>query len=119
MVDLRLGELKTLLALAIGDDDATLEGCDWVRHFEQLDPDRRRIYRCIETLPRLDENEDSAHFAPALEALYGADTLNRARALLDGEERFFGQPSPGLDLEGCDMHRRLLDAYAKLHPTGA
>lgn len=117
--DLRVGELKTLLALAIGDDDAILEGCEWIRNFEQINPERRRIYRCIESLLKLDENEDSAHFAPALEALYGADTLSKARALLDGDERFFGQPSPGLELEGCEMHQRLLEAYAKLHPTAA
>jgi ribosomal protein S12 methylthiotransferase accessory factor len=28
--DLRVGELKTLLALAIGDEASTLEGCDWI-----------------------------------------------------------------------------------------
>ena len=39
--DLRVGELKTLLALAAGDMDATREGCEWVRSFEQLDATRR------------------------------------------------------------------------------
>ena len=29
-------ELKTLLALAIGDKDAILEGCDWIHHFNDL-----------------------------------------------------------------------------------
>ena len=48
-----MGELKTLLALAIGDEDAIREGCDWIRHFEQLNPDRRRVYACIETLLKL------------------------------------------------------------------
>mgnify|MGYP001580504314 CR=1 FL=1 len=45
--DLRVGELKALLALAIGDDEGIREGCEWVRHFEQLDASRRRVYRCI------------------------------------------------------------------------
>jgi len=31
--------------------------------------------------------------------------------LLNRELRFFGEPSPGLSLEGCDMHQRLLAAY--------
>ena len=31
--DLRVGELKTLLALAIGDVDASRDGCHWLRHF--------------------------------------------------------------------------------------
>lgn len=113
--ELRVGELKTLLALAIGDVDAIIEGCEWIRQFNQLDADRRRVYRCIEALVNLDEhNEDSTGFEPALLDLYGELTLEQAIALLDGELRFFNQPSPGLDLVGCDMHQRLLAAYAKL-----
>ena len=113
--ELRVGELKTLLALAIGDIDAIIEGCEWIRQFNQLDADRRRVYRCIEALVNLDEHhEDNTGFEPALLDLYGATTLEQAMALLDGELRFFNQPSPGLDLVDCDMHQRLLAAYAKV-----
>ncbi|MBN8463875.1 MAG: hypothetical protein J0M01_13860 [Dechloromonas sp.] len=31
-----------------------------------------------------------------------------ATDLIDGEMRFFGLASPGLELEGCDLHQRLL-----------
>ncbi len=110
--DLRVGELKTLLALAIGDTEAILEGCDWVRHFDQLDPARRRVYRCIENLLKL---EDAEPYRAALAQLYGADALGQAEALLSRELRFFGIASPGLELAGCDLHQRLLAAYAKLH----
>lgn len=110
--DLRVGELKTLLALAIGDDEAIAEGCDWIRHFAQIDADRRKVYRCIEVLQKLD---DAAGYSAALTGLFGAATLARAQSLLDGAERFFGQPSLGLGLVGCDMHQRLLAAYGKLH----
>jgi ribosomal protein S12 methylthiotransferase accessory factor len=114
--DLRVGELKTLLALAIGDEDATREGCDWVRHFEQLDPKRRRVYNCIETLLNLG---DAASYRPALQQLYGAETLQQAEALLQRKSRFFGIQAPGLALNGCDMHQRLLAAYGKLtHDAG-
>ena len=113
--ELRVGELKTLLALAIGDVEAIIEGCEWIRQFNQLDADRRRVYRCIEALVHLDENnEDSSGFEPALLSLYGETTMEQAIALLDGELRFFNQPSPGLDMLGCEMHERLLAAYAKL-----
>ena len=110
--DLRVGELKTLLALAIGDDEAIREGCDWVANFEQLDAGRRKVYRCVGTLLNL---EDAAPYRHALTRLYGAETLRRAEALLTGEERFFGLAAPGLGLAGCDMHGRLLAAYDKLH----
>jgi ribosomal protein S12 methylthiotransferase accessory factor len=110
--DLRVGELKTLLALAAGDEDATLDGCEWVRHFEQIAAARRNVYRCIETLLRL---EDAQPYRNAVEQLYGAETLRQAEALLSGESRFFGLAAPGPSLEGCSMHRRLLAAYDKLH----
>lgn len=110
--DLRVGELKTLLALAIGDEEAIREGCDWIRHFEQLNADRRRVYACIETLLNLG---DAAPYRKALRQLYGAAALQQAEALLSREERFFGVQAPGLKLTDCDMHQRLLAAYDKLH----
>jgi len=118
--DLRVGELKTLLGLAAGDAGATRDGCDWIRHFAQIDPGRRLVYRCIESLLKLQESGasgDGTPFRNALSSLYGHETLRRAEALLKREERFFGISAPGMALDGCDMHRRLLAAYAKLHPA--
>ena len=109
--DLRVGELKTILALAVGDDEAIREGCEWVRHFEQIDPARRLVYRCIETL--LELGGADGHRA-ALEHLYGSTTLATAEAMLRGEQRCFGIEAPGLALKGCDLHQALLAAYAKL-----
>lgn len=109
--DLRVGELKLLLALAIGDDEAIREGCEWVRHFEQLDAGRRRVYRCIETLLNLGDTDGHRH---ALEHLYGSTTLATAEAMLQGQQRCFGVEAPGADFKGCDTHRQLLAAYGKL-----
>ena len=109
--DLRVGELKTLLALAVGDDEAIREGCEWVRHFEQIDPARRLVYRCVDTL--LELGGADGHRA-ALEHLYGSATLATAEAMLRGEQRCFGIEAPGLALKGCDLHQALLAAYAKL-----
>ena len=110
--DLRVGELKTLLALAVGDEEAIREGCDWVRNFAQLNEHRRRVYLCVESLIKL---EDATQFTGALQQLYGAPVLQQAQALIQREQRFFGLHSPGMNLDGCDMHQRLLAAYAKLH----
>jgi ribosomal protein S12 methylthiotransferase accessory factor len=49
----------------------------------------------------------------ALLALYGEETLDLATDLIDGEVRFFGLSSPGLDLNHCELHQRLLGEYAK------
>jgi len=113
--DLHVGELKTLLALAIGDEEATRERCDWIRHFEQLDAERRRVYSCIESLLKLCDAGEYEPYRAALEHLYGAAALCKAEALIKREERFFGAHAPGMLLEGCDMHQRLLAAYEKVH----
>ncbi|NJD36656.1 MAG: 30s ribosomal protein S12 methylthiotransferase accessory protein YcaO [Betaproteobacteria bacterium] len=109
--DLRVGELKTLLALACGDEEAIREGCEWLRHFEQINPARRLVYRCIETLLELGGADGHRQ---ALEHLYGSSTLASAEAMLRQEERCFGIEAPGLGLKGCNLHQALLAAYAKL-----
>jgi ribosomal protein S12 methylthiotransferase accessory factor len=110
--DLRVGELKLLLALAIGDEEAIREGCQWVRHFQQLDATRRKVYRCIETLLDI---PDADPYRDSLNSLYGTDTVETAQAMLLGERRFFGLQAHGMNLDGCDMHQRLLEAYRKLN----
>jgi ribosomal protein S12 methylthiotransferase accessory factor len=110
--DLRVGELKTLLALSIRDGDATLEGCDWIRNFEHIPAQRRLIYRCVETLLNLDDAED---YGNAIEQLFGAEVRARATALLQGDASFSGLLAPGLNLAGCTLHRKLLQAYDKAH----
>ena len=109
--ELRVGELKTLLALGIGDEEATREGCDWIRHYQQMNPARRRVYRCIESLMNL---EGVDNYRRALDLLYGVETVRQAQALLDRSERFFGLHTLGADLEGSAMHQSLLAAYDKL-----
>ena len=109
--ELRIGELKALLALAIGDEEAIEEGCDWVHHYHQMNPARRLVYRCIQMLMQMEDVE--AH-QRALVLLYGADTVRLAQALLDGQERFFGLEPLGADMQGSAMHTTLLAAYDKL-----
>jgi len=112
--DLRLGELKTLLALAIGDEAATLEGCDWILNFDQINTQRRQVYACIRNLIGLSDIGDSAPYLDALALLYGAGPLAQAHALIMQEDRFMGLSAPGLALAGCEMHHKLLQAYNKV-----
>ena len=114
--ELRIGELKTLLALAIGDADATREGCDLIHHVQEMKPARHLVYRCIENLMNLD---DADNFNRSLKLLYGVETVRQAQALLDRSERFFGLHTLGVDMEGSAMHQTLLAAYDKLFAGGA
>ncbi|WP_295994377.1 30S ribosomal protein S12 methylthiotransferase accessory factor YcaO [Rugamonas sp.] len=113
---LRIGELKTLLALVVGDEEAILEGCDWIHHFKDLAPARRLVYRCIESIINL---EDADNYRRSFELMYGADTVRQAEALLDGSARFFGLETLGADFEGSAMHQTLLAAYDKLFAADA
>ncbi|NHZ65248.1 30S ribosomal protein S12 methylthiotransferase accessory factor YcaO [Massilia genomosp. 1] len=108
---LRIGELKTLLALAVGDQDGILEGCDWIHHFKDLAPARRLVYRCIESMLNV---EDVDNYRRSMVLLYGEDTVRQAAALLDRSERFFGLDTLGADMQGSAMHQTLLAAYDKL-----
>ena len=108
---LRIGELKTLLALAVGDREAILEGCDWIHHFKDMNPTRRLVYRCIESMLNVEEVDN---FRRSLQMLYGAEAVRQAGALLERSERFFGLATLGGDMQGSAMHQTLLAAYDKL-----
>lgn len=114
--ELRIGELKTLLALAIGDEEATLEGCDWIHHFQEMNPARRLVYRCIESLIHL---QDTANYRRSLDLLYGKAVVRQAEALLNRNEKFFGLDKLGPDMQGSAMHQSLLAAYDKLFAPAA
>ena len=109
--ELRIGELKTLLALAINDEEAIREGCDWIHQYQQMNPARRLVYRCIQSLMELDPVDN---YRRALNLLYGVETVRQAEALLNRGERFFGLVRLGADLQGSAMHQTLLAAYDKL-----
>lgn len=113
--DLRIGELKALLALATGNEEATREGCDWIHHFGQINAERRLVYRCIESLLKLCDSGEYEPYRTSLESLYGKATLDTAEALLTRKQRFFDIPVPGNELDGFNMHHRLLEAYDKVH----
>ncbi|MBS1155966.1 MAG: hypothetical protein H6R07_1890 [Proteobacteria bacterium] len=72
---------------------------------------RLRVYRCIENIVVLEEYES---YLPALQLLYGEQTLQQALALLNGEARFFGLGALGPNFEASAMHQKLLAAYAKV-----
>lgn len=98
---LSVGELKTLLALAVGNKTATLEGCDWIHHFEHIDESRRRVYLCVESLINLHKTEMFHH---SLELMYGTETLYLAMDLLKRKQRFFGLEELGADKSESPVH---------------
>ena len=111
---LRIGELKTLLALATHDIDNALAGCEWITSFNQIDPAQQRTYQCIATLLQL---TDISLYHHSLTQLYGAATVTSAQQLISGENCFAGLTVLGVNFEGSMMHQQLLTAYRKLIGT--
>ncbi len=116
--DLRVGELKTLLGLAVGNTDVVLEGCAWIAQFGVLSEQRRRIYRCVENILKLQERNPATdigqEFDNALILLFGEPTVALAHALVQQKQRFFGLNMLGNNMEGSQMHQHLLAAYQKV-----
>ena len=110
--DLRIGELKTLLALACKNIDAISEGCEWIRHFGQLNAHRKLVYRCIDVLHQL---KDDKPYKASMATMFSRDVIATAKAHLSGKQKFFGQPSLGMNLSNNKMHQELIKAYGKLH----
>ena len=102
--DLRIAELTTLLALKVQDNERIQEGCEWLLHFRQVNPERLKTYQCINTLLQF---EGMVEYGASLEKLYGKKVLGDALALIDGEDIF--------PLESdWTMHGLLLDGYKKV-----
>lgn len=116
-VDLRVGELKTLAALAAGDTDNILDGCAWIAQFNELPPARAKVYRCIANLVQIQEeleSGDTAFFEANLILMYGKETLVQAQRLVSQEAQYFGLGNLGANMEGSKMHQQLLAAYGKV-----
>ncbi len=109
--ELRMGEIKTLVALALGDLDAVLDGCQWLRMYQQMNPARLAVYQCLENIIKL---EDTAPYLAALELMYGQATVHTAQNALAKKDVFFGLTDLGPNFEFSEMHQGLLAAYDKL-----
>ncbi len=113
---LRIGELKAMLCLAIGDLEQAMEWNDWCLHMDQLSDERNRFYRSLQALLeiKLDDTRELEHYIDSLNLMYGKDTIATGIKLLQGDEKFYGLHSPGLSLDGFNTHKKLLQGYAKL-----
>ena len=115
-VDLRVGELKTLAALACGATDDILDGCAWIAQFNELPAERAKMYRCISNMVQI--NDELASKTNAYEAnlslMYSAQTLQLSHKLISGKLQYLGLENLGANMENCKMHQQLLTAYGKV-----
>ena len=113
---LRIGELKAMLCLAMQDPQA-LSWVDWCVQIDQLDQERTSEYCCIHALLQIkhDENRNFEDYSNSLSLMYGNETVRNGIEIVEAREVFHGLHSPGLSLQGFDLHNKLLQGYNKLH----
>ncbi|MGL5605045.1 MAG: 30S ribosomal protein S12 methylthiotransferase accessory factor YcaO [Plesiomonas sp.] len=115
---LRVGELKSMLALAAGELDVALEWADWTMEFNAsvFSTERANYYRCLKASLELflDEDRHPEQYRHAFERMYGTQTVSEAWAAVQGEQRFFGLIASDSDLNEFPAHQALLHAYQKL-----
>ena len=118
--DLRIGEVKAMLALAAQDEQA-LDWVNWALHLDQNNEENTRKYRCLQALLEIKWHEDReyASYVDSLNLLYGTEMTTRCLAIVEGDIIFDGLHCPGLSLEGFNSHQKLLEGYKKLQAAKA
>jgi ribosomal protein S12 methylthiotransferase accessory factor len=114
--DLRVGELKTMAALHANSTDDILDNCAWIAQFNELTPARAALYRCISNIVQINDElaADASAFDANLSLMYGAETVKQAQQLVTGCVQYSGLNNLGNNMQGSDMHQKLLTAYAKV-----
>ena len=105
-----------MLCLATQDPQA-IDWVDWCVQIDQLDEKRTSEYRCIHALLEIkhDQNRQFEDYSSSLSLMYGDDNVSKGIEVVEGREVFHGLHSPGLSLQGFELHNRLLEGYRKLH----
>lgn len=112
----RIGELKAMISLAVKDSAKSREWVNWCLYREQHDRAFIRHYRCLAALLEIEQAPERAYgdYEKSLAMMYGGNTVEVCRNLVNGSERFYGLESPGMELNGWASHDRLLKAYERL-----
>ncbi len=116
-LDCRIGELKTLAAIAAGATEDILDGCEWIAQLNDLPAERASTYRCIANLVQITEDLESGNialFKDKLQLMYGEATLEQALSLFSKNTQYFGLENLGSNMENSKMHQQLLAAYDKV-----
>ncbi|MEX0445989.1 30S ribosomal protein S12 methylthiotransferase accessory factor YcaO [Xenorhabdus sp. SGI246] len=116
--NLRIGELKSMLALAGNDLEQALIWVEWTQDFNSsvFTAERANYYRCLHTLLLLtqDEDRDPDQYHQAFVKMYGQKAVDAASSAIDGKNCFYGLWSVDAELKALPAHQALLNAYEKL-----
>ena len=115
---LRIGELKSMLYLALGDLAMALDWANWTYNMNSsvFTAERANYYRCLINSLELfmDEHRDPQQYRSVFEKMYGKDAVAFAWGAIQGGNPFYNLPASDETLANFSEHQKLLAAYAKL-----
>ncbi|OOF41972.1 ribosomal protein S12 methylthiotransferase accessory factor YcaO [Rodentibacter rarus] len=116
---LRVGELKSMLHLALGELEQALDWANWTLNMNGsvFTPQRANYYRALISVLELylDENRTPEQYRTVFEKMYGEETVKQAwAAVAEGGNPFYNLPASDEQLKNFKEHQALLNAYAKL-----
>ena len=115
---LRIGELKSMLYLALGDLEMALDWANWTYNMNSsvFTAERANYYRCLINSLELfmDSQRDPQQYRMVFEKMYGKEAVAFAWSVVQGGNPFYNLPASDETLANFDEHQKLLAAYAKL-----
>ena len=115
---LRIGELKSMLYLALGDLEMALDWANWTYNMNSsvFTAERANYYRCLINSLELfmDSQRDPQQYRLVFEKMYGKDAVAFAWSAIQGSNPFYNLPASDETLANFSEHQKLLAAYAKL-----
>ena len=115
---LRIGELKSMLYLALGDLEMALDWANWTYNMNSsvFTAERANYYRCLINSLELfmDSQRDPQQYRMVFEKMYGKDAVSFAWSAIQGGNPFYNLPASDETLANFSEHQKLLAAYAKL-----
>ena len=115
---LRIGELKSMLYLALGDLEMALDWANWTYNMNSsvFTAERANYYRCLINSLELfiDSQRDPQQYRMVFEKMYGKDAVAFAWGAVQGGNPFYNLPASDETLANFSEHQKLLAAYAKL-----
>ncbi|WP_296054787.1 30S ribosomal protein S12 methylthiotransferase accessory factor YcaO [uncultured Amphritea sp.] len=113
---LRVGELKCLLNLKLGELQEALSWSDWIQRSDYTQGEQAVLYRCLHQCLsfRLDADRSLDQYRGLLDQIYGTERVDSVLEMIDGHGVFSGLPESTLALEGFVQHHNLLSAYTRV-----
>ena len=116
---LRVGELKSMLHLALGELEQALDWANWTLNMNSsvFTVERVNYYRALISIIELhlDQNRAPAQYRAVFEKMYGKDAVKQAwAAVSESGNPFYNLPASDENLKNFKEHQALLGAYGKL-----